>query len=76
MVCQTLPCSVWHVVLVAILLFQTNCFGQKGNDYQKYDPCTPYDTNPVNIGDDYVIGIAYWAGGLWEDWYVGFRPII
>ncbi|KAI8107766.1 hypothetical protein M9435_002794 [Picochlorum sp. BPE23] len=34
----------------------------------KFDPCTPYDQLPVNQGDDYVIGFAYWPGGVWEDW--------
>ena len=38
--------------------------------YQQNDPCTPADANPVNVGDGYVIGIAYWPGGTWEDWYV------
>eukprot|EP00889_Picochlorum_renovo_P007627 jgi/Picre1/34657/NNA_002125.t1 len=28
----------------------------------------PYDQLPVNQGDDYVIGFAYWPGGVWEDW--------
>lgn len=64
------PWLFCHLVLVAILLLQTRCFGQNSAEYQKFDPCTPYDYNPVNIGDDYVIGIAYWPGGLWEDWCV------
>lgn len=73
MACHTqLPWSFFHVVLVAFLLFQAGCLGQTGAQYQKFDPCTPYDYNPVNIGNDYVIGIAYWPGGLWEDWCVDF----
>ena len=38
--------------------------------YPKFDPCTPYDENAVNRGDEFVIGIAYYPGGEWEDWNV------
>ena len=36
----------------------------------KFDPCTPYDENPVNTGDEFVVGLAYYPGGEWVDWNV------
>jgi len=48
-----------------------------GSPNVKFDPCTPYDEIPVNKGDDYVIGFAYWPGGVWEDWcVVGPHPCL
>jgi hypothetical protein len=57
------------VLVLPLLLSVDAVFGQSTpQTYVKYDPCTPYDYQPVNKGDDYVIGIAYWPGGLWESW--------
>lgn len=64
-----------HVVglVVGLLLVQavSIVFSQTvASPNVKFDPCTPYDQLPVNKGDDYVIGFAYWPGGVWEDWCV------
>ena len=55
------------VALVSISLPKTH---QQDIRYPKFDPCTPYDDKPVNRGDDYVIGLAYYPGGEWESWNV------
>jgi hypothetical protein len=61
--------TAWAVIAVVVALVAFS-HQQDTIKYPKFDPCTPYDEEAVNKGDEYVIGLAYYPGGEWADWNV------